>query len=248
MTEKLALDQLFGNGGAVDLDEGPVVAQTLLVDAAGDQFLTRTVLAGDQHAAVARGGLGNETEKLPDRFAVAHDLVLLLDLRFEGANLLLELSAAERVRDGEQNPLERKRLFHEVRGAQAHGLHRRFDRSMARDHDHGQIGVDGLNPVEGLDAIDAGQPHVEQHQFIAVRFHRLDPGLARLDRIDAISLVGQDAGERGPDSGLVVNDQDAFAHLGSSGSYQDGRFLWLLVHMTIASRKRIDRSEHCCDT
>ncbi len=64
MAEQLALDQLLGNGGAVDVDERLVARVAHGVDGVGDQFLARAALAEDQHAAV---GAGHQAQLLAQR-------------------------------------------------------------------------------------------------------------------------------------------------------------------------------------
>ena len=54
VAEELGLDQLLGDGRAVDLDEGPSRRAEQGVDGAGHQLLAGAVLAVDEHAAVAR--------------------------------------------------------------------------------------------------------------------------------------------------------------------------------------------------
>ena len=49
--EQLGLDQVAGNGGAVDGDERPRRADAAVVEVAGDDFLSRSRLALDQNAA-----------------------------------------------------------------------------------------------------------------------------------------------------------------------------------------------------
>ena len=53
MAEKFALDEVFRDGGAIELDERGAGARALAVERARDQFLAGAALAGDQH-----GGLG----------------------------------------------------------------------------------------------------------------------------------------------------------------------------------------------
>src|SRR5204862_7876471 len=56
VTEELALDELGGDRGAIELDEGAVGALGVIVDRAGDELLAGAVLARDQDAA--GGGCG----------------------------------------------------------------------------------------------------------------------------------------------------------------------------------------------
>jgi hypothetical protein len=57
VAEKLAFEQVRGDRCAVHLDEGPLPSFTLKVDAARDEFLTRTGFAFNQHRNV--GGRHN---------------------------------------------------------------------------------------------------------------------------------------------------------------------------------------------
>jgi hypothetical protein len=52
VAEELALHQVLGDGGAVDLDEGPSLRGGVLVQGARDELLARAALARDEH----RGG------------------------------------------------------------------------------------------------------------------------------------------------------------------------------------------------
>jgi hypothetical protein len=56
VAEQLALEQVLGDGGAVDADEGPVGARTW-VDVAGHDFLTDAAFAGDQDRGFGTGDL-----------------------------------------------------------------------------------------------------------------------------------------------------------------------------------------------
>ena len=49
VAEQLGLHQRLGDGGAVDLDERPVLRGELLVQRLGDQLLAGARLAGDEH-------------------------------------------------------------------------------------------------------------------------------------------------------------------------------------------------------
>ena len=59
VAEELGLDQLLGDGGAVDLDEGRLAPRRQGVDGAGHQLLAGAVLAVDEHAPVGGRGDGD---------------------------------------------------------------------------------------------------------------------------------------------------------------------------------------------
>ena len=56
VAEQLGLDQLFGDGRAVDLDQGVGVPLAGPVESARDQLLAGAALAGDEHGGRGRRG------------------------------------------------------------------------------------------------------------------------------------------------------------------------------------------------
>jgi hypothetical protein len=78
VAEELALDQVVGDGGAVDGDErlgGPVA---VLPDRAGDQLLARAALARDHDRDVARRHLADDLEDLLHDRRRADDALLVV--------------------------------------------------------------------------------------------------------------------------------------------------------------------------
>ena len=65
IAEELALDEVLGDGRAVQLDEDAVAAQALRVDGARDELLAGAGFAIDQHAAI---GGRHELDLLAQRF------------------------------------------------------------------------------------------------------------------------------------------------------------------------------------
>ena len=172
MAEELALDQLLGNGRAVDLHERPRAAEALVVDVAGHELLARAVLAEDQHPPVGRRRLGDvRAQRVQDRALPHHDPAVL-DLLLEGAVLRLQLALAQRVLDHEQRLLEGERLLDEVLRAHAHGLDRGLDGAVAGDDDHRHLGVERADAGQDLEPVHAGQPHVEEEQVVAAVLQR----------------------------------------------------------------------------
>ena len=60
VAEQLAFDEVGGDGGAVDLDEGSVGAGAAFVNACCDEFFAGATLAEDQNPALGRGNLVDE--------------------------------------------------------------------------------------------------------------------------------------------------------------------------------------------
>ena len=61
------------------------------------------------------------------------------------------------------------------------------------------------------EAVDAGQPEIEQDEIELLARELRDPLLARLAERGLVPLVVEDLGERRADGGLVVDDED-FGH------------------------------------
>ena len=64
VAEELALEQLLGDGRAVDGDEALRAALAVVMDGAGDQFLARAALAGDHDRRVAVRDAADHLEDL----------------------------------------------------------------------------------------------------------------------------------------------------------------------------------------
>src|SRR5579859_1847241 len=80
VAEKLGFDELFGNGGAIDFNEGAFAAQAGGVQCARDKFLSRAAFAVNQNAAVGRAGDGDLLAQCLHRHAVADHLITMAKL------------------------------------------------------------------------------------------------------------------------------------------------------------------------
>ena len=74
VAEQFALDEVFGDRRAVDLDEGVELAGAVDVDGIGHEFLARPRLAGDEDARRGGGDFPDDIEDLRHGRARAHDL------------------------------------------------------------------------------------------------------------------------------------------------------------------------------
>ncbi len=117
VAEKLALNQLGGNGRAVERDERPRGAVALLVQRARHQLLARAGFAVDADARFARGHALNLRHHAAHGFAgkdqrvLAHAGAQILILGFQAGEL-------ERVLDRDQQLLGGERLLEKVQRAQ----------------------------------------------------------------------------------------------------------------------------------
>ena len=74
VAEQFAGQQIGRQRGAVQAHEDVLVPRTIVVDAAGDQFLAHAALAADQHGGIGGGGAADLVGHLPNHRAAADDL------------------------------------------------------------------------------------------------------------------------------------------------------------------------------
>ncbi len=208
VTEQLALDQLFRDRRAVDLDPRVVPALAQRMNGPCDELLAGAVLAVNQHAAVGRRRHRDLLPQLPHRVALAHHRLRAIDTRPKRLVLGLEAPLAERVAHDEDRLLERERLLDEVERPHLDGAHRRFDVAVTGNQDHLGIDLTFAQPRQRREAVHAGQPDVEHDQIDRAACDAIEARLAARHRLHRVALVTQDAGERRPNPGLVVDDED----------------------------------------
>ena len=212
VAEQLALDQLLGNRGAVDLDERPGAPTAQRVDAARDELLAGAVLAVDQHAAVGRRRHRDLLAQLRHHVALADHRQPAIDVRAQRAVLRLEPALPHGVADDQDRLLERERLLDEVEGAHLDRAHGRLDVAVPGDHDHRRVDAALAQPRQRRQPVHARQPDVEHDDVVRRAQHAIEAGLAALDGLDGVALVAQHAAQRAAHAGLVVDDQDVGFH------------------------------------
>ena len=124
-----------------------------------------------------------------------------------------DLPARPRGRDralhGRVERLERERLHEEVHRAVLHRLDRDVHRGVRGHHEHDEVGVRGERALQRLDAVDARQPDVEEHDVGRVRGEQLERLLAGLRREHLVAAALEALGDGPADELLVVDDEDA---------------------------------------
>jgi hypothetical protein len=129
------------------------------VDQPGHQFLARAGRSRDQHAAVGRGDLGDQLAQGLGRRRLAHQAVGAEALHPQAAVLALEIGRFQGALDHQQQAIGLERLFQELVGPALDGADGGLDVAVARDHDHRQVGVQGLDHVEQLQPVHAAALH-----------------------------------------------------------------------------------------
>jgi len=123
ITEELGLDQVLRQGRAVDADDRRPRKRAFVVDRLGDEVLSRSRFAGDQHRTVHGGRHVHEPDDLGKRAAVAHNIGerALLVARIH-LNLLdpLQIQRPDGVLDGVPQFLDVEGFREVVVGAETH--------------------------------------------------------------------------------------------------------------------------------
>ena len=207
VAEKLALEQVGGNRGAVDLEKCPMSALGKLVDESPQHFLAGAAFAQQQHgniyichqrglgANLAHGGTGcNEEDIVGELFHFA-------------AVSLFTLTEAE-IDDGVQFRFL-KRLGEIVLGAQFHGMDHFAGIIDAGQHDHFYAGLELPQLLESLQAIDAWHEHVEQYKVrFQAFFHQDQRFLAGGRGFDCVVVHFEQCFDIAKHAGFIVHQQD----------------------------------------
>ena len=211
VAEQLGLDQLLGNGRAVDLDEALAAAQAVAVDGARDELLADAALALDQHRRVGRRGAADRGHHLLQRGAVADHLVADFDRLLERSVLVAQPRAAR----------ARSAWLTSTRSL-ANGFSRKSKRALLgrldggarscrgrRSTTTGSVSFMRAQPLEHLDAVHARHLDVEQDQVGGLALGEREPFLAGGGADELVAFVLERHPQRIADGGFVVDDQDA---------------------------------------
>jgi hypothetical protein len=212
VTEQLRLQEVLGEGGAVDRHERVRGPRAVGVDGPRDELLARAGLAGDQDVGLRARRLLHQLEYARHRRAgpdQALEAERLLELPAQVPVLDLEAPMAKRPLDRHPELLDREVLRQVVERPFPHRGHRRLHGGEPGDHDHGQHRVQLPGEAQQLHAVDPGHLEVGEQHVGGLRLEQLPPARAA-GRGDAdMSLPAQDAGDVLEHVRLVVHDQDA---------------------------------------
>ncbi|OPZ05947.1 MAG: hypothetical protein BWZ08_02381 [candidate division BRC1 bacterium ADurb.BinA292] len=167
VAEEFAFEDRLGEGGAVDLDEGLVGAEAVVVDRVGDQFLAGAALAADQDGGVALADLGDEVVDVLHDVGVADDvgraeaiLEFLLEALVFGeeafAFLAERLAEADGLGDHRADDLEQAEVFVERDAAlgEAVDAERTVDLLALFDRDAEEADGFAVAPAAGAGAVE----------------------------------------------------------------------------------------------
>ena len=212
----MRLDQVLGQGAAVDGDERFAGSIRGAVHGAGDHFLAHPALAQDQHRnlrlgrplahALDLGHGGGRTDQIGEGETAA-------DLLFQPVDLGGEVAHLQGVADRHQDAFGRGGLDEEVLGAGLHGLDHHVHPAGGREHDHRLHEAARAHFLEGVHARQPGHHQVEDHRVGARAGDQLRQGLIatlRLSHRETFAL--QHRLDQAALGRIVIDDKDRFGH------------------------------------
>ncbi len=208
IAKEFAFDEVFRDGGAVQLDEDAVAAGTAGVDGACDQLLAATRLAEDQHPAVGRRHQLDLLAQRLDRDALAGDRDAGIELAVKLLVLLAQPPRIDRILYQDEGAVERQRLLEKVEGAELGRAHRSLDRAVAGDDDDLRLAIERVNLLQHFEAIAVGKPDIQQHDIVGGVTDQHQALAAGCGSGDEVALFAQDLFQRIADLRLVVDDED----------------------------------------
>ena len=209
MAEEFALGQVFGQRGAVYGHVRRLGVQAAAVNVGGQQFLARTALALDHYRGVAGRDIGRRFEQ-GRQVRVAGDDLLFARRRRLGPPGPTSVAppAGQRLFHGQDQGFHGKGLEQVVAGALLHGLGRVADTAVPGDHQHRKVRRPTLQPVQQFDSGHAGHSHIGDDQACTGGC-QLPEGRVSIGGLQDIESPALQAfGDKAPDLGVVIYDQD----------------------------------------
>ena len=226
VAEKFALQKIFGDGGAVDLDERAGSAARLFVDGAGDEVFANSAFAAEQNGGVGGRNAFDGGQHLLHLGADGDDVgmaVLLSEGFAQRAILLAQAGVVEFLAHHHAHFGERERLEDVVAGAGLHRLDRGFNRPERGHDDDGQRGILLLGGLQKFEPADAGKFEVGENEVNGFGGEQLQSsfGVAGGERFEAV--VAEVQLQQPAHLGFVFDDENSRHVVVGRSSCGDGR-------------------------
>ena len=212
MAKEFGLEEVLGEGGAIDGDEGLVLAGGVEMEGAGDQFLAGAAFALDEDGGVGIGYFCNEVVNLLHARTGANDvlgLVLVLDDAAEVADFALVILVLQGALHGVEQFVDFEGLDDVIEGAGLEGHDGGLNGLVGGDHDEGSLGEDLATLLEDVQTADFFHLHVADDQFWRDGAQALDGALAGVARDGVVTTLPADGGDDIHHRGLIIDDHDS---------------------------------------
>ena len=227
--KQLRLQEIVGEGGAVDVGELMLGARRVVVKRLRGQVFPRSRLPREQHRRVGGRAKGLDGIANPhDGVTLSQntlDGVLLLLLGLDLLQLLLGPIEVDRLLQERPHLFQIDRLLEIVERPLLHGLHCRLHRGVGRHDNNGNVQPPLLEGLHQLHAVHLRHHHVRDHHVgrSGAVVERLQHRQRVQVRLDLIAIPLQHVGEEIANLRLVVNYVDALIHTGKGMRVGDAR-------------------------
>ena len=117
MAKQFTFNQFRWNGCTVHFNQGHIAAIAFFVQPTSDQFLTRSIFAGNKDASFGRGYFFNRFFDLSDGGSFADDIESLGNFSFEKLGFGNKIVFIDGVANGNQQSIQIRWLGDEIIGA-----------------------------------------------------------------------------------------------------------------------------------
>ncbi len=209
VTEEFGLEERFGNGGAVDGDEGIPGAVAVLVKGACDQLLAGAGFAADQDI----DGLGSDAADL--LVDVAHDAALADECILGGVAFAEadgfdhDPSGGDGAGGGGEEFLHVEGLEEVLEGAVFGGLDGGLGGAVGGDEDDWKSRVGAVERLDDLDAGGSGEAPVGEDDVVVAGLGESESGGAVLGGLDRVAFGGEEPLEGGGGARVVLDEEQS---------------------------------------
>ena len=204
VAEELALQEILGDGAAVDRHEVTGAPRAPPMQRARDELLARPALAGDEHRGLEVGDLGDGAEDVLHRLALRQnrlELMLFANLFAQRAVFASECLALFGLAQREHDLVVFEGLLHVVVSARLDRLERVVDVAVGAHDDDRRFVTFGLERRQQIEAAHFGHAHVGEHHVGTERVHQRERLFTALGGLDFVPLSLQ---QRAQDDPLVL--------------------------------------------
>jgi hypothetical protein len=211
VAEEFGFEKGFGEGAAIDGDEGVELASAVKVEGFGDEFLSGATFTEYEDGAIGIGDAFYEFEHVLHAGGLSDDLAELV-FTFE---LFAEVDVfgdgvviGEGSLDAVEEVVDLEGFFEVVVGSAFHGADGGFDGAEGRHHDDYGGRVEGSGFTEDIEALGAGFIEVEiaDDQFGADGFDRFEGGVSVGEGKHLVSLITEELRDHLHHCNFVVRD------------------------------------------
>ena len=211
VAKEFALKKIFGNGGAVEVEEGLIGAGATEMDGPGGKFLAGAVFAFDEDGGGVAGG--NFVDEIADgaHGGTGADEVfnakIAALLPAEAGNFVAETEVFASFFEGNPYFVKVERFTEVVVRTEADTFDGAGDAGIGGEHDDADFTFHLFDFLEGLNSIDTGEAEIEENKFVATVAEKVEAFLTGGSTFDVVAFAGEFLFEGPTDEPFVVNDE-----------------------------------------